>query len=183
MKSDPTLWILARAAGLTAYMVLTASVLAGLAVKSRALGRAVRPAAVTDVHRFLALLGLALVALHGVALALDRTVHTPLAALVVPWFSTYRPAAVACGVIAAELAVLIVVSFRLRRRIGFRAWRRLHWASYLVVALATIHGLAAGTDSTQPWAAGLYRGAVGAVVFATAYRALAAPKRKRAASA
>ena len=31
-------------------------------------------------------------------------------------------------------------------------WRRLHWATYLVFALATVHGLAAGTDSSQPWA-------------------------------
>src|SRR4029077_15181881 len=93
------------------------------------------------------------------------------------------PAAVACGGIAAELALMIFVSFRLRRRIGLRAWRRLHWASYLVFVLGTAHGLLTGTDSTQPWAAGLYRGAVGAVVFATAYRALAAPKQRRAASA
>ena len=36
------------------------------------------------------------------------------------------------------------------------------------VRLATVHGLAAGTDSSQPWAFGLYLGAVGAVAFATA---------------
>jgi sulfoxide reductase heme-binding subunit YedZ len=179
MKSDPTFWILARAAGLTAYVLLTGSVLAGLVLKSRVLGRAVRPAAVTDVHRFLALLGLGFVGLHAIALVLDQTVHMPVAALVVPWLSTYRPTAVALGVIAAEVAGLIVVSFPLRRRIGARTWRRLHWASYLVFGLGTIHGLSAGTDSAQPWAAGIYLGAVGAVVFAITYRALALPKRPR----
>jgi DMSO/TMAO reductase YedYZ heme-binding membrane subunit len=65
------------------------------------------------------------------------------------------------------------VSFSVRRRIGLRNWRRLHWATYLVFVLATVHGLTAGTDSSQPWALDLYLGAVGAVTFATAYRALA----------
>ncbi len=177
MKGDPTFWMLARASGLTAYLLLTASVVAGLVVKSRPFGRAVKAAAVTDVHRFLALLGLGMIALHGVALTLDRTVHMPPAALVVPGLSPYRTLPVAAGVLAAELAGLIVLSFSLRRRIGMRNWRRLHWATYIVFLTGTIHGLTAGTDSSRPWALGLYLGSIGAVVFATAWRVLAAPTR------
>ena len=59
---DPTFWILARASGLTAYFLLTLSVLAGLVLKSRPFGRALSAAAVTDTHRFLATLGLGAVA-------------------------------------------------------------------------------------------------------------------------
>jgi len=177
MRGDPTFWLLARASGLTAYLLLTASAVAGLVVKSRPFGRAVKAAAATDVHRFLALLALGMIALHGVALTLDSTVRMPLAALVLPGLSPYRPAAVAAGVLAAELAGLIVVSFSLRRRIGMRNWRRLHWATYLVFLTGTVHGLAAGTDSSRPWALGLYLGAVGAVVFATTWRVLAMPSR------
>jgi sulfoxide reductase heme-binding subunit YedZ len=177
VKSDPTFWLLARASGLTAYGLLTASVLAGLVLKARPFGRALKPASAMDVHRFLALLGLGTLALHGVALTLDRTVRMPLAALLVPGASPYRPAAVAGGVLAAELMALVYVSFALRRRIGARNWRRLHWATYLVFLLGTVHGLAAGTDSAQPWARALYLGAVGAVAFATAWRALDRPTR------
>jgi methionine sulfoxide reductase heme-binding subunit len=177
VKTDPTFWLLARASGLTAYVLLTGSVLAGLAVKSRPFGRAVKTASATDVHRFLALLGLGMLVLHGVALTLDRTIHITPAALLVPGLSPYRPAAVAYGVLAAELAVLIFVSFSLRRRIGMRNWRRLHWATYLVFLMGTVHGLTAGTDSSQPWAFGLYLGAVGSVAFATAWRALTVPSR------
>jgi len=179
MTRDPTFWLLARASGLTAYALLTLSVLAGLVVKSRPFGRSLRTAAVVDVHRFLALLGLAMLALHGVALVLDRTVQLSLAALLVPFLSSYRPAAVAFGVLAAELATLITASFSLRRWIGARSWRRLHWATYLVFLLGTVHGLAAGTDASQPWATGLYLGAVGAVASATAWRALGRPTRTR----
>lgn len=174
---DPTFWLLARASGITAYVLLTCSVLAGLVVKSRPFGRKVKTASVTDVHRFFALLGLGMIALHGVALALDQTVRMPVAALFVPFLSHYRPGAVAWGVLTAELAALITVSFSLRSRIGARNWRRLHWATYLAFLMGTVHGLTAGTDASQPWARALYLGAVGSVVFATAWRVLTRPVR------
>ena len=99
--------------------------------------------------------------------------------LLVPGASPYRTAAVAAGVVTAELMALIYVSFLLRPKIGARNWRRLHWATYLIFAFATAHGLTAGTDSSQPWALDLYLGAVGAVVFATSWRALGRPIRER----
>lgn len=177
MRTDPTFWLLARASGITGYVLLSAAVLAGLVLKSRPFGRALRAGAVTDVHRFLTFLALGTLGVHGVTLMLDRTLRMPAAGLVVPGLSPYRPAAVALGALACELAALIALSFPLRRRIGFRTWRRLHWATYLVFLLATAHGLAAGTDSSRPWATGLYLGAVGAVAFATAWRALSRPTR------
>lgn len=179
---DPTFWIVARASGLTAYVLITLSVLAGLVVKSRPFGRAVRGAAITDTHRFLSLLALGAVALHGLTLVLDSTVRIGLGALLVPGLSAYRPVATAAGVVAAELAVLIVVSFPLRKRIGRRVWRRLHWATYAVFAAATAHGLAAGTDATQSWAFALYIGAVFAVAAATAWRVLTRPSYQKGAA-
>lgn len=175
MKNDPTFWLLARSSGLVAYALLTASVLAGLIVKARPLGRSVSPAAILDVHRFLALLGLGALVLHGTALVLDDAVDIGLGALLVPGASPYRPLATALGVLAAELMVLIYLSFSQRRRIGATAWRALHWLTYLVFALATLHGLAAGTDSGRTWALALYGAAVGAVLGAFAWRLLVPP--------
>lgn len=172
MTHDPTFWILARAGGLTAYLLLTTSVLAGLVLKSRPFGARLRAAAVADVHRTLALLGLGFVAVHGLTLVLDSTVRITPLALVVPGLAGYRPMATALGVIAAELMVLVYASFSLRTRIGARNWRRLHWATYAVFTLATFHGLTAGTDTTRPWALALYLGAVGAVATAAAWRLL-----------
>ena len=111
---DPTFWILARASGLTAYALLTLSVLAGLVVKSKPFGKAVRQPTVTDLHRFLALLGLGAVAIHGITLVLDTTVKITPAALFVPGLVPYRPLWTALGVLAAELMVLIYLSFGLR---------------------------------------------------------------------
>jgi sulfoxide reductase heme-binding subunit YedZ len=182
MTHDPTFWILARAGGVAAYALLTASVLAGLALKSRPFGRALKAATATDLHRTLALLGLGFVALHGVALVLDSTVRISPLALAVPGLSPYRPLATALGVVAAELMLAVYLSFGLRRRIGAKVWRALHWATYAVFAGATVHGLAAGSDSARLWATGLYLGAVAAVVFATAWRALTVVPKPRGAT-
>ena len=178
MKSDPTFWILARASGLLAYALLTASVLAGLVLKARPLGTALKPATVTDLHRFLSLLGLGALSLHGLALLFDTAVPISLADLFIPGIGPYRPLATGHGVLAAELMLLIHASFSLRKRIGTRNWRRLHWVTYVVFALATVHGLAAGTDSGTTWALALYGAATGAVLAATAWRALIPPARR-----
>ena len=177
---DPTFWILARASGFLAYALLTASVLAGLVLKARPFGTAPRPAAVTDLHRFLALLGLGALSLHGLALLLDSAVSFSVADLLVPGLAPYRPLWTALGVLAAELMLVVYVSFALRKRIGTRSWRRLHWATYLIFALGTVHGLAAGTDSGSTWGLTLYGAATGAVVVATGWRTLVPPQKRAA---
>jgi len=75
-------------------------------------------------------------------------------------------------VLAAELMAVVYWSFSLRRRLGARNWRRLHWLTYAVFVGATVHGLAAGTDTGRKWASASYLGAVGAVAAATACRAM-----------
>ena len=179
MRHDPTFWLLARASGLTAYVMLTFSILAGLVVKSRPF-RALKPAAVTDLHRILAMLGLGALAGHAAALVLDTTVHVSIAGLFIPGLVSYRPVWTSFGILAAELMVLVYASFSLRKRIGTKNWRRLHWATYAIFAAATVHGIAAGTDSSRPWAFGLYAVAVAAVAGATTWRILVPPVRARA---
>ncbi len=179
---DPTFWIIARSAGFTAYILLTLTVIAGLVLKSRPFGNLIKPATVTDTHRTLAMLGLGSLVIHATALVFDSTVAMPISALFVPGFSPYRPLAVGLGVVAAELMIVIYASFSLRRRMGVKNWRRLHWFTYLVFALGTIHGLAAGTDSGRSWALAIYVGALAAVSIAATWRFLApltvSPNRK-----
>lgn len=177
MHHDPTFWLMARASGLAAYAMLTLSVLAGLVLKSRPFAR-LKAANVTEIHKTLALTGLGALVLHAVSLVLDTTVKVSLTALVVPGLVTYRPVAVALGVIAAWLFMVVTASFWLRKHIGMQMWRRLHWFTFALFALATIHGATAGTDTAQPWARGLYLGALGSVVAATAWRALVPPARR-----
>ena len=179
MRHDPTFWILARASGLTAYAMLTLSVLAGLLVKARPF-RGFKPAAVVDLHRILALLGLGALAGHATALVLDTTVNVSIPGLFVPGLVSYRPVWTSFGIVAAELMVLVYASFSMRRRIGPKNWRRLHWATYAIFAAATVHGLAAGTDAARPWVFVSYALAVCAVAVAGTWRFLVPPTTARA---
>ncbi len=179
MRHDPTFWLLARAGGITAYTMLTLSVLAGLLVKSRPF-KALKPAAVTDLHRILAMLGLGALAGHAAALVLDTTVKVSIPGLVIPGLVSYRPVWTSFGILAAEMMVLVYASFSMRKRIGTKNWRRLHWATYAIFGAATIHGIAAGTDTSRPWAFALYVFAVGSVATATCWRFLVPPAAARA---
>jgi len=178
MTHDPTFWLLARASGLTAYVMLTVSIIVGIVVKSRPFS-SLKPAAVTDLHRVLALLALGALAGHALFLVLDTTVRISPVALVVPGLISYRPLATSLGVLSAELMVLVYASFSQRKRIGARNWRRLHWASYVIFAAATLHGLAAGTDSPRLWALALYAVGAGVVALASTWRMLVPPTPAR----
>jgi len=177
MTTDPTFWIEARASGLAAYMLVTASMLAGLVLKSRPFGTRLKPAAVTEIHRSLAVFALTATVIHGIALVLDSSVSITLTALVVPGLVPYRPVWTSIGVLTAELMLLVYLSFPLRRLIGSRTWRKLHWSTYGVFAGATVHGVMSGTDTGRPWVSGVYLGAIGAVAFATCWRIAVPPPR------
>lgn len=170
MTGDPTIWLIARASGIVGFALLTASVLAGLVLKSRPFGKLLKGSTAMEIHRTLSFLGLAALAVHGVALLMDRAVDIRLTDLLVPGTAPYRPLWTGLGVVAAELMVLVIVSFPLRKRIGMRVWRRLHWASYAIFALALVHGVQAGTDTGRPWARALYIGSVALVGAAATWR-------------
>jgi sulfoxide reductase heme-binding subunit YedZ len=178
--TDPTFWIAARTTGLVAYGLMTATVLMGLLLAGRGRPSWARPADIVALHRSVSFTALVLTAVHGVALVLDGAVEITVPDLLVPGLLEYRPLPTALGVTAAWLALAVHLSFEVRGRIGARWWRRLHFAAYAVFAMATAHGLGAGTDSGRPWALAVYGGAVGLVVGATVWRAGVERRGRRA---
>jgi DMSO/TMAO reductase YedYZ heme-binding membrane subunit len=76
------------------------------------------------------------------------------------------------GQIAAWLCLLLIASFHVRRHIGGRAWRRLHYASFVAFWLAVAHGLLLGTERTTVWANVVYLTTASVVTFLTFYRVL-----------
>lgn len=145
MSTVPVAWLIARAAGLVALGLLTLSMWLGLAMSTRLLGPR-RQKSLFGWHRTLVWTGLAMIGLHGLALLFDPTIHFGPAALLLPLAAPWHPAAVAAGVVATWLALMLAVSFRLRRWIGQRGWRRLHYASFGAFVLSVGHALVSGTD-------------------------------------
>ena len=165
-------WYAARASGLTAYVLATASVLFGLASATRAGNRKPGLGFVTDVHRALSLLTLVVIGGHVLFLALDSYASFGPLDLLVPFASWYRPVWTGVGVLAAYLAIAVYASFYVRSRIGYGAWRMFHYASFGVFGLGTIHGILAGTDGGTLWASLIYAGAIASVALLGAYRLL-----------
>ncbi len=174
---DPTFWLQARASGILAYLLVTSAVLAGLLLKSRPFGSKPKPAGVTDIHRFIALLALCATAVHGVTLVLDRSIRITVADLLVPGGIHYRPVATSIGIVGAEVMLVVYASFSQRKRIGVANWRRLHFLTYAVFAAMLAHGVLSGTDTSQPWARAMYAGTLGLVIGAIFWRAVVPPKR------
>jgi hypothetical protein len=141
----PVAWLVARAAGLAAFGFLTPSMWLGLTMSTRLLGPR-RQKALLAWHRTIVWTGLSLIGLHVTALLLDPTIHFGIGAVLVPFLAPWHPGAVAAGVVAGWLAVTLAMSFRLRKWIGQRGWRRLHYASFGAFALSLGHALTAGTD-------------------------------------
>jgi hypothetical protein len=74
------------------------------------------------------------------------------------------------GVLSLYALALLITSFYARKYIGYRAWRALHFLTFALFAAATLHGITAGTDTTQAWAKVLYLLCGAGVVALTMYR-------------
>jgi sulfoxide reductase heme-binding subunit YedZ len=144
-------WLAGRASGIVALALVTLSVGIGLAMAGRVARRPGLSRTLMGLHEHAALAGLVAIAVHGVTLLLDPWLHPGPAGVLVPFTMGYRPLSSGLGVIAADLAALLGLSFYARRRIGARLWRRAHRATVLVYALGVVHALGAGSDSATPW--------------------------------
>ena len=143
-------WYVARSAGIVGWAVLAAGVLWGLALSTRVLGPKPRAAWMTDLHRFLGGLATVFTAVHVGALLFDRYVGFGVGDVLVPLHSSYRPVAVAWGVVALYLLVAVEVTSLLRTRLPRTMWRWVHTSSFGLFVLSTVHGLSAGSDTGRP---------------------------------
>ncbi len=156
LAASTTTWYAARAGGVVAYLLVSASVLAGIVLAGRRHVPGLPRFAVEDIHRFLGILAGVFVVVHVGAIALDTVVPFSLTQLVVPFTASYRPLATGLGVVALELLVAVSVTNRLRGRLPYRVWRRAHYATLGVWLLATVHGILSGTDRGETWLQLLY---------------------------
>lgn len=173
----PTAWLVARSAGLVAFGILTLSTWLGLGMSTRLLGPKFQ-GRLLAWHRTLAWTGLGMIGLHVGALLFDPVMHFGPSAVLIPFAAPWRPAAVAAGVVAGWLTLMLAVSFRMRKHIGQRGWRRLHYASFAAFLLALGHALAAGTDLAGVGGPILAVIAAGPVLWLSLVRILTPPRRR-----
>jgi sulfoxide reductase heme-binding subunit YedZ len=160
-------WVATRASGFVAYGLLTASVVWGLLNASHLLGRSIPVRKLTFFHESLSVASLLATAMHLGFLYADTYVGFGVKELLVPGAASWKPQAIAYGVVTFWGMVLVTVSFylHLRRLISKRLWRAMHYGTFGLFIGAMIHGLMAGTDSGNPGVIALYA-STGAVVAA-----------------
>ncbi len=163
-------WVFERLFAFLAYLAMTGSVVYGLLLSTKILDVIAHRPITFALHQDLASFGVGFAAVHGMLLALDKTVPFTLAQIAVPGLSPHAPIWVAAGQVAFYLMAVVVGSFYVRRQIGQRAWRTLHYVTFLAFIGGTVHGVMAGTDSGTPWAWWMYVGSTIAVVFLLTYR-------------
>ncbi len=156
-------WLASRSAGIVAMLLVTVAVIAGLLLGGRMTRRPGMARVVMAVHQQAALAGLVAIAVHGLTLIADPWLRPGIAGVVVPFAMPYRPLWTGLGIVAAELAMLLGLSFYARRRIGPRRWRIAHRMTPIAYALSVAHVLGAGTDAGSVWLRGPLLGSVGVV--------------------
>src|SRR5919206_2816744 len=174
--ADPkAFWYLSRATAFVGFGLLWLSMASGLAITNKLARLWPGGPAAADLHEYTSLLGLAFGCLHGLLLTGDSSPTFMLAQVLLPFSTTqYRPVWVGLGQFGLYLALVVTLSFYVRRWIGYRTWRLLHYLSFGSYVMVLMHGFFSGTDSAAPWVRGLYVGSAVSLVALTIYRIMVA---------
>ncbi len=167
------LWFISRGSGLVLLVLFSLVVVLGVATRLGSAPRSWPRFAVAELHRTLSLFGIALLALHVITAILDPYVTIGWAATVVPFSSAYRTLAIGLGTLAVDLAGAVLITSLVRARLGYRAWKAVHWLAYLAWPVAFAHSLTAGGDLRYWWVALIEGGSAAAVATAVIARLLA----------
>jgi hypothetical protein len=163
-------WFLTRGAGAVSLLLLTGSVALGIVEVSRWRSERWPRFIVDGLHRNVSLLALAVLALHIVTSVVDSFAPLGLKDAVIPFASPYRPLWLGFGALAFDLLLAVALTSVVRRSLGYRAWRAVHWGAYASWPLAVLHGLGTGSDASQTWMLALTVLCLAVVLAAVAWR-------------
>lgn len=144
-------WYLARATGVVSLVLLTASVVLGVLGPLRVSAPRWPRFAIDSLHRDISLLVIAVLAVHIITSVLDSFTSISLVNSVIPFTGSYRPLWLGFGAFSFDLLIALAVTSLVRRRLGYRAWRAIHWLAYVSWPVAVLHGLGTGSDTKAWW--------------------------------
>jgi len=172
-----TVWTTTRAAGITSYLLLYASTVAGLLVSSKMASKRAK-AAILGVHQWSGWFGFLFGAMHGMVLLFDRYVGYSAFELAVPFASDDHRYLNGIGTLTLYISGLLILSSDLMKKLGKRVWRAIHFLAFAGYGLALLHGLLLGTDSRQGWMLAMYALTAASVLLLAAVRIYGARRKK-----
>jgi sulfoxide reductase heme-binding subunit YedZ len=168
--SSTWLWYATRASGIVTLVLLTATMVLGLATTNRARARNWPGYAQQEIHRRISMIAMVFLGIHVLTSVLDTFVSIGWASILVPFTSSYGRFWVGIGTVALDLMVAVFVTSLLRSRMRPATWRAVHWLAYLCWPIALAHTFGLGTDSGELWVIALAVACVAAVGIALAWR-------------
>jgi DMSO/TMAO reductase YedYZ heme-binding membrane subunit len=147
---DLEYWFIARITGLTAFAVLSLSVLSGEALRTSVLDFLAKNRAVRKLHDFTTPLWLPLVFAHVIALVLDKTARIQPVNVVVPFITDYGQIPIGLGTVAFDLVMTVTITSWLRSRMNNTLWMWIHRTSYIAFVAIFFHAALSGTDFDAP---------------------------------
>jgi sulfoxide reductase heme-binding subunit YedZ len=168
--SSTSLWYATRASGLMAMILLTLTMVLGMATTTRARARNWPGFAQQELHRRISMIAVVFLGIHVLTSVLDTYVNISWAAIVIPFTSSYGRLWVGVGTISLDLMIAVFVSSLLRAHMRPGMWRAIHWLAFLSWPVALAHTFGMGTDAGESWVIGLGVACVVAVAVALAWR-------------
>jgi methionine sulfoxide reductase heme-binding subunit len=166
-------WYLTRSTGAVALVLLTLAIALGV-VDVRRWSAPQWPRFIVDsLHRNVSLLAMAFLAVHILTSVLDSFAPISLLDAVVPFAGSYRPFWLGLGALSFDLLIAVTITSLLRQRLGYGAWRAIHWLTYASWPIALLHGFGTGSDAAATWLLILSVGCAGVVLAAVLVRAIA----------
>jgi predicted ferric reductase len=145
------LWYLTRGTGVVTLLLLTTSVVLGIVTSMRWSSERWPRFVIEWLHRNVSLVVLVFLGVHIGSAVIDGFVPLRWLDAVVPFSSAYKPLWVGLGAVAFDLLIAVVVTSLVRLRIGYSAWRIVHWTAYACWPLAVVHSIGTGSDTAHGW--------------------------------
>jgi sulfoxide reductase heme-binding subunit YedZ len=156
--------------GTIALILLTVTVVLGIAAAGRYAPSALHRFELAALHRNVTVLTLVFLAIHVVTALADTYVNLRWVSAMLPFLSPYRPLWVGLGTVAFDLLLAVAVTSAVRLRLGLRRWKAVHWLAYPAWAIALFHTAGTGTDTRLGGQLALLAVCVGAVVITAWWR-------------
>ncbi len=163
-------WYLSRSAGFVAFTILWVSMVLGLGITNKLARLWPGAPAAFAIHEFVSLLGLAFVAYHGLVLMGDHFVDFSLPRLLMPFSIEYETFWVGLGQVGFYVWAIVTATFYVRRLIGQKTWRLIHFVNFATYTMGLLHGIFSGTDSSVSWVRWYYLASTGSLLVLLVYR-------------
>jgi predicted ferric reductase len=171
-EAPKAFWYLSRGSAITAYMLLWLSMMLGSGITNKLGSLWPGLPSTIELHEYTSILGLAFGIFHGLILLGDKFMGYTLAQVLVPFTSSYQTLAVGFGQTALYIWAILDISFYIRKVIGKKAWRAIHFASFLTFVSVLYHALISGSDSMSMAMQYTYLGTGSLLIFMVLYRIL-----------